>query len=437
MDQHAGVAEGLGHARDLLDRHALLHQVQQAVGRDLEPTGDRDAAAVGELLAQLGGVRLFETDVAPPRDRQLPTLQLGRQRLQRLGRRSLVDEMEAGLTGFLDDRFDPVDQRRSRGPLVARDVVQADVTEAAFLPVAPVRHGQLVPATVRPQPVHRIEHVQQRQVAVQRQAVPGRRADLGESHVGFDPVHVLHLAVGIAPVGAHQALRRAPALQVLQQREQRAFASVQRHVIEEVEHTWLAQLAQLGVGVTAAQHGDDARVVRLHRLRDAERCVHRTREWHRDQHHPRGVVLQRLPGQLGQRLVDQVQRRGERLRQRVEGGLALRQRFGVAHELEARVDRVAQHIGNVVQVQRREVTCPVLHTERAEGPGQRVTSVVVDVDVERLEARAFGQEGAAADAVRQRGVAALQKGQRWRHRGPIAVEGFEKCRYAHTALASR
>jgi hypothetical protein len=57
--------------------------------------------------------------------------------------------------------------------------------------------------------------------------------------------------------------------------------------------------------------------------------------------------------------------------QRVEGGLAAGQRLGVTHELEALIDRVAQHVGQVVQVERAEVARLVLHAQRAEGPGQR------------------------------------------------------------------
>ena len=136
---------------------------------------------------------LLEADVAPPADGQPAALQLVGQRLQRLGRRGLVDEVEAGLAGLGDDGLDAVDQHRRRWRLVARDVVQADVAEAALLPVAAVRHGELVPAPVAPQPVHGVEHVQQRQVAVQRQAVPGGRADVVEGHVGLGQVDVAHL----------------------------------------------------------------------------------------------------------------------------------------------------------------------------------------------------------------------------------------------------
>ena len=121
---------------------------------------------------------------------------------------------------------------------------------------------------------------------------------------------------------------------------------------------------------------------------------------------------QHLQGQLAQRAVHQVQRRGQRLGQRLEAGLAGRQLLGVAHELEARVDRVAQHVGDVVQVQRGQVARAVVRAQRTEGPGQRIAAIVVDIGVERHEARPLGQEAAAGDAVHQRRVAALQEGQR-------------------------
>jgi hypothetical protein len=49
---------------------------------------------------------------------------------------------------------------------------------------------------------------------------------------------------------------------------------------------------------------------------------------------------------------------------------------------------------------------PVLHAERAEGPGQRVAAFVVDEDIERGETRPFGQKIAAADAMADRRVGA-------------------------------
>jgi hypothetical protein len=270
--------------------------------------------------------------------------------------------MEAGLAGLADDALDAVHQRGGRGAVVARDVVQRHVAEAALLPVAAVRHGELVPAPVGPQPVHRVQHVQQRQILVQRQAVPGRRADFGKGDVRLDQVHIAHRVL-VLDEGAHQPLLRALALQVLQQRQQRPLAGVQRHIVEVVEHPHVAQFAQLGVDEAAAQHGDKGRVLRLQALRDAKGRIHRARERHREQHQLRLVALQRLQGQRVQALVDQVQRRGQRLGQRVEGRLALRQLLGIAHEFETRVDRIAQHVGQVVQIQRGQMPGAVLQAQ--------------------------------------------------------------------------
>src|SRR5690606_41262290 len=99
-----------------------------------------------------------------------------------------------GLRGLYDEGLAAVYQHAGGGAIVADDVVEADVAEGALLPVTAVGLGELVPAPVRPQPVHRVEHVEHRQVAVQRQTVPGRGADLGEGNVGLGEVHVAHCA---------------------------------------------------------------------------------------------------------------------------------------------------------------------------------------------------------------------------------------------------
>ena len=57
-------------------------------------------------------------------------------------------------------------------PVVAADVVERHVAERALLPVAAVRERDLVPAAVGPEPVHRVEHLEHRDV-VDREA--GRR----------------------------------------------------------------------------------------------------------------------------------------------------------------------------------------------------------------------------------------------------------------------
>ena len=203
---------------------------------------------------------------------------------------------------------------------------------------------------------------------------------------------------------------------MLEQGQQRTLAGIKGDEVKAVEHSWLGQLSQFGVDETAAQHGDDRRVLRLDGLRDAKRCIDRAWERHRQQHHIGLVAFQGRQCQAVQRAVDQVVWRCQRGGQGLEGGLAHRQRFGVADELEAWVDCIAQHVGDVVEVERCEVAGAVLHTERTESPGHRVATIVVDIDLERVEARAFGQKASAGNAVCQRRVPSLQKGQRRRDR---------------------
>ena len=82
-----------------------------------------------------------------------------------------------------------------------------------------------------------------------------------KGQIGLDEVHVAHGAVVlIAQEGAHQAaLRRTLALQMFQQRQQRAFTGVQRHIVEVVEDPRFLEFTQLGIDITATQHGDYVR----------------------------------------------------------------------------------------------------------------------------------------------------------------------------------
>ncbi|MNV04116.1 hypothetical protein D3C71_944040 [compost metagenome] len=208
---------------------------------------------------------------------------------------------------------------------------------------------------------------------------------------------------------------------MFEQRQQRAFASVQRHIVKKVEHTRVGQFAQFRVHKAAAQHGGDARVPRLDGLRNAECRIHGPRERHGQQHHGGLVLGNRFVRELLQQRVHQRGRRSECLGQRVKRGLAARQRFGIAHKLKALVHRVAQHIGQVVQVQRGQVLGLVVQAQGAKGPAQRVAALVVYIHIQRGEAWALGQVVAACNAVRQRAVAALQEGNGGADGGEVAV----------------
>src|SRR5580693_9043139 len=54
MYEDPRVGEGSRDASDLLDRHALLHELEQSIRCDFQSAGDGDAAAFGQQLAKPG-----------------------------------------------------------------------------------------------------------------------------------------------------------------------------------------------------------------------------------------------------------------------------------------------------------------------------------------------------------------------------------------------
>ena len=119
-----------------------------------------------------------------------------------------------------------------------------------------------------------------------------------------------------------------------------------------------------------------------------------------------------------ERFVDErrlaVERRGERL----EGRRARGQLLAVARELEVRIDAMAPNVGEVVDIEAREIARLVRRAEAAERPGERV--VAGRRRCELREPRAFGQELAPDDPQRQARVAALQEPDRGGHGRHVA-----------------
>ena len=351
-------------------------------------------------------------------------MQFLRQRLQCLGRRCFVDEMETAASGFGHGRVDAIHQHPRLGCLVTRDVVQRHVAEAALLPVTPLRHRQLVPACFRPKPVHGVEHVQHRKIAIQRQSVPGRRSGIGESDIALAALtsnDEAHQAV-FAQEGARQLRALALALLPFDDAQQRPLARIQRHEIKIVEHLRLGQFAQLGIDESATEHGHDARIVCLDRLRNAKGAIDRTGERHRQRHDLRLMARDGRQAQLDQGLVNEVARRGQRPLQRRKAWLALRQRLGVTDKLEALIHGIAPHIGQIVEIQRRQVTRPILAAQRAERPTERIATAIVFIRIECGKARPFRQEVAPDDPMRQAGIATLQEGNGHIDRAEVALK---------------
>src|ERR1700722_7268207 len=60
------VRKGMCDAGHLLDRHAFLHEFEQAIRGHFQSAGDGDAAAFGQQSAKRRVEGLLETNVAPP-----------------------------------------------------------------------------------------------------------------------------------------------------------------------------------------------------------------------------------------------------------------------------------------------------------------------------------------------------------------------------------
>jgi hypothetical protein len=58
--------------------------------------------------------------------------------------------MEARLPGLGNQGLDAIDQHLGDRQVVSGYVIQFHIAKTALLPVAAVRHGEFVPATVRP-----------------------------------------------------------------------------------------------------------------------------------------------------------------------------------------------------------------------------------------------------------------------------------------------
>ena len=114
----------------------------------------------------------------------------------------------------------------------------------------------------------------------------------------------------------------------------------------------------------------------------------------------------------------------ERGLQLIERRLARRQRFCIAHELEARVDGIADDVREVIEIKGGDVLGAILQPQRTKGPVERVAFVLLAVDVvlERCKARAFGQVMPRSDTMSQAGIATLQKSNGRRDCGAVGLE---------------
>ena len=269
-------------------------------------------------------------------------------------------------------------------------------------------HGQLVPAAIAPESVHGVEQVQQGQILRHGQARPSGGAHFIKRHVRLHPVGVGHLALN-AREATLQTRGTASPLQVLDDAQQGTLASVQRDKVHPLKQARFSQLTQLGVDIAPAQANLELWVVCARALGDAQGAIQGAWKGHREHQQVGAMGVQGLQGQSMQGGVDQVVLSRQGLCHRVVAGLTAGQLLGVAHEGKSVIDRIAHHIGQVVEVQRGQMSGPVVLSQSAKGPSQGVPLVLIGV--QRPKAWTLRQKATAGDAVTQRGVAPLQKAQ--------------------------
>ena len=130
----------------------------------------------------------------------------------------------------------------------------------------------------------------------------------------------------------------------------------------------------------------------------------------------------------GELVEDRIDQRGlalERALQRIERGRAGREPLAVARQLEVRRDAVADHVGDVIDIQAREVLRAIGHAEATERPRERI---VVPLARDRVEPRAFGQQLSTDDAQCQPGISALEEPHDCIHRALVGLRVREEVR---------
>ncbi|MNE56067.1 hypothetical protein D3C80_1509440 [compost metagenome] len=140
--------------------------------------------------------------------------------------------------------------------------------------------GQLVPAAIAPEAVHRVSYFYHRQVAVQRQV-----SVIGGTYIGlliisgYGAVIILYHTFFIQSKGALEEVDIALALQHLDQVQHSSLAIVEGYVVQKLEYPCIAQAAQLGIGITAAEADLDVGVMLFDILSAAQAAVQVAGKW--------------------------------------------------------------------------------------------------------------------------------------------------------------
>src|SRR6202012_2121574 len=90
------------------------------------------------------------------------------------------------------------------GLVIAPDVIERNIAKRALLPIAPMRQSDLVPTPIRPQAMHRIQHLEQRNVTVERQAVVSWNPGIALGDVVLSDIVLKRYFIAFAQVSSYE-----------------------------------------------------------------------------------------------------------------------------------------------------------------------------------------------------------------------------------------
>lgn len=217
---------------------------------------------------------------------------------------------------------------------------------------------------------------------------------------------------------------------IFQDGEEGAFAVVEGDEVEIVEDAGVAEFAQFGVDVAAAEDGCDLGVCGADGLGDLESAEDVAGERDGDTDDLGLVLVQQVEGEFVDGVSDEGFGGVEEGLEGGEGGLRGGEFFAVAGDLKVGVEALLDGVGDVVEEEGGDVLGAVVESEVAkdgvEGVGVGGMVPGLGERADDGEAGAFGEEFTGGDAPRQRGVLVLEEAKGGRDRREQTREVFKK-----------
>ena len=172
---------------------------------------------------------------------------------------------------------------------------------------------EFVPMALRPETMHRVRAVQDREIASQGQAAIGRTADFG--HAKFPIRRIIHEdhLIFVAIERPAESCVWSGSGQMFDQREQRPFPVIEGDVINIVEYAGVGQTAKLRVGIPAAKGDGDLGSLALDRMGNTKRAIEVPGKGNSQTDERRIEALEMLPQGFEHELIRQRRRDGYRV----------------------------------------------------------------------------------------------------------------------------